>query len=133
MSDLTVQNLQSTYVDVGPGTRGAAVEGGPAFWQALISGQAELQGDWLLTASSHDGTWPHWEMHPQGEEIVLLLSGRFDFELDLDGERTILELRDPFDYVLVPRGAWHIARDAQDARVLFLTAGEGTEHRPLEG
>lgn len=61
-------------------------------------------GDWLLTASSHDGTWPHWEMHPQGEEIVLLLSGRFDFELDLDGERTTLELRDPSTTCSSPAG-----------------------------
>ena len=55
MSELTVQNLQSTYVDVGPGTRGAAVEGGHAFWQALISGQADLQGLAVGGVAGHRG------------------------------------------------------------------------------
>lgn len=126
---IDVHNLTSTYVDVGPGKRGAAVPGGPAFWQALMTGQANLQGDWLMTASTSDGDWPHWEMHPHGEEVVLLVSGSMDFELEVDGERTTVQLRNPCDYVLVPRGAWHIARNAQAAQLVVLTAGEGTQHR----
>jgi len=122
-------NLKTTYVDVGPGRRGATVAGGPEFWARLMTGGVSLQGDWLMTSGTADGDWPHWEMHPQGEEVVMLLSGSADLVLDGD-EPTTHELREPLDYVLVPRGTWHRAVSAKGAQMLFLTAGAGTQHRP---
>jgi len=57
------------------------------------------------------------------------MSGRVTFVLELaDGTREI-ELGGRGAYLVVPRGTWHTARDASAASLLFITAGEGTEHR----
>jgi quercetin dioxygenase-like cupin family protein len=35
----------------------------------------------------------------------------------------------PGDYVINPPGVWHTADVSEEATVLFITAGLGTEHR----
>lgn len=39
-------------------------------------------------------------------------------------------LSEPGTYVLIPRGTWHTATTSEPTRMLFLTDGEGTDHRP---
>ena len=34
------------------------------------------------------------------------------------------------DYAINPPGVWHTADVAESAIAIFITAGEGTEHRP---
>jgi quercetin dioxygenase-like cupin family protein len=34
------------------------------------------------------------------------------------------------DYAINPPGVWHTADVAESATAIFITAGEGTEHRP---
>jgi quercetin dioxygenase-like cupin family protein len=74
--------------------------------------------------------WDHWERHPAGEEILTLLSGELELVLDLpDGERrAVLTAGQTF---VVPRGIWHRAIVRQPGELLFITAGAGTEHRPV--
>jgi quercetin dioxygenase-like cupin family protein len=69
-------------------------------------------------------------MHPNGDEIVCLLEGRVTFVLERHGREERLELAEPGAYVLVPRGTWHTAKTSTRCRMLFITAGEGTQHRP---
>jgi oxalate decarboxylase/phosphoglucose isomerase-like protein (cupin superfamily) len=70
-------------------------------------------------------------MHPHGDEIVCLISGRIDFILEApDGQHRIHELSQPGSFAFVPRGTWHTARTAVPTTLLFITAGEGTQHRP---
>lgn len=71
-----------------------------------------------------------WEMHPDGDEVLTLISGQFDVILDEDGtERTIS--RTPGQGALVPRGVWHRMIINVPGELLFLTPGDTTEHRPL--
>ena len=44
------------------------------------------------------------------------------------GDRRV-ELREPGDFVIVPRATWHSARVATPTTMLFATPGEGTENR----
>jgi oxalate decarboxylase/phosphoglucose isomerase-like protein (cupin superfamily) len=68
-------------------------------------------------------------MHPNGDEIVCLLDGSMDFILEAkDGNRTV-ELSQSGSYVIVPKGTWHTAKVNRPSRMLFITAGEGTQHR----
>ena len=62
-----------------------------------------------------DGSWKHWEMHPAGDEVVVLLSGAMDFTLEIHGtggsssvKHHIVELRGRGTLV-VPQGVWHTA------------------------
>ena len=73
--------------------------------------------------------WTHWEMHPAGDEILLMVEGRATFVLDLpEGSRDV-DL--PAGRLLVvPKGVWHTARVSVPARLLAITAGSGTQHRP---
>lgn len=77
-----------------------------------------------------DKDWDSWEKHPYGDEIVILLSGHMTFVLEMEqGDRTV-ELRVAGDYVVVPRDTWHTARTHDSSCMMFVTPGEGTEHRP---
>jgi mannose-6-phosphate isomerase-like protein (cupin superfamily) len=132
MSDTTpIHDLARDVVVIGEGFSAAAEAGGAEFWRALMAGErADVEAGWLVTAGVHEGTWPHWEMHPEGEELVVLMSGEITFVLDRDGEITEHRLDRPGQLVLVPRGAWHHARAEAPAHLLFVTAGRGTQHRP---
>lgn len=74
--------------------------------------------------------WPSWEMHPLGDELVICIDGTMELVQEFpDGrrERVILEAG---DYAINPPGVWHIAQIADHATAIFVTAGEGTQHRP---
>ena len=47
-----------------------------------------------------------------------------------DGNRAI-KLAEAGSYVVVPRGVWHTAEPSEATRLLFITPGEGTEHRAV--
>ena len=103
-----------------------------SFWQRIGSGQlGSFHNEYLVTTHAYEADWPMWEMHPNGDEVVCLLSGSVLFILDLPEGPTQLPLTQPGSYVLVPRGTWHTARSTGACRLLFITAGEGTQHRPL--
>lgn len=101
------------------------------FWPRLAAGELpQLDEGRLVSQSLSESDWPVWEMHPEGEEIVMLLGGRADLLLELpDGVRT-LPLSGIGSYVLVPRGVWHSANVHEPASLLFITPGRNTQHRP---
>jgi mannose-6-phosphate isomerase-like protein (cupin superfamily) len=67
-------------------------------------------------------------MHPEGDEILSLVSGAIDFVVEERGERRTVELR-PGRTFVVPRGAWHRALVKEPSVVLAVTYGRGTQHR----
>lgn len=104
----------------------------PDFWQRLGSGAlGTFKNERLVTTHTYNKPWTVAEMHPNGDEIVCLLSGSVTFVLETpDGEKTV-ELREPGAYVIVPQGTWHTARTHEPCRMLFITAGEGTQHKKI--
>ena len=101
------------------------------FWPRLMSGQlGTFHHEFLVTTFGYDKDWPNWEMHPNGDEVVLLLDGRTTMVFEIDGRERQIELATSGSYVVVPRGTWHTSRTATPCRMLFITAGEGTQHRP---
>jgi quercetin dioxygenase-like cupin family protein len=124
--------LASTYVHLGEGGAATAIPVTDRFWPDLSSGRLpELEEGRLVTHFSFAGEWDSWEMHPEGEELVVLLSGSVDFILDEGGQERTIELRGPGAFALVPRGAWHRARAHEETTMLFVTPGRGTRHRPF--
>ena len=83
----------------------------------------------LVLMDTQAQTWDSWERHPAGEEVVLLLSGRVDLIQDLDGEHRRIELH-PGEFAINPPGVWHTADVIEPGDGLFITPGQGTEHRP---
>ena len=101
------------------------------FWQRLASGQlGDFHNEVLIACSRFETDWPMWEMHPNGDEVVCLLSGSATFLLEKADRTEEITLNKSGTYVLVPRGTWHTATAQGPCRVLFITPGEGTQHRP---
>ena len=122
-------DLAATYIHLADGGAGEAVPVTADFWPQLMSGERRYPGR-LVTAGDMTGDMTHWEMHPAGEELLIVLSGAATLLLDEPtGERSV-RLGQGEAY-LVPRGIWHRFLARGPARVLFVTYGEGTEHRAL--
>lgn len=124
-----VPNLFSSFVVLDPQQTATVLPVTESFWQDLDRRYGTFAGHSLVSAFSFSADWPTWERHPNGDEIVFLVSGRADFLLrDEDGERRI-SLRQPGSFVVVPKDTWHTAKIADQAAMLFVTPGEGTENR----
>jgi mannose-6-phosphate isomerase-like protein (cupin superfamily) len=122
-------SLDSTYIHLQPDERALAMEGGARFW-AGIAGRHDLDHGRLMGSTEQSADWDHWERHPAGEEILVLLSGELELVLDTgEGEqRAVLE---PGQTFIVPRGIWHRGIVKKPGKLMFITPGAGTEHRPV--
>jgi hypothetical protein len=61
----------------------------------------------------------------------LLLSGSIDVILEEPEGQRVIELRQPGDTSVVPRGIWHRAIFREPSNRISLVAGAGTKMRPL--
>ncbi len=111
---------------------GATVVPQPAFSGEVswYEGYGQRHGDdgregRLVAIHRFDGPWTTWEVHPNGEELVVCLQGEIHLVQEIDGERRGVTLQ-AGDAIVNPAGVWHTATEARDAQVLFVTAGEGT-------
>lgn len=77
-------------------------------------------------------SWTSWEMHPSGEEVVCVVSGHMTLHQQLPGGTEQSFDLGPGDYAINPRGAWHTADADAPVVALFITAAEGTTHRPRQ-
>ena len=118
-----------TYVLLADGPGATPVPVGPDFW-GTIDRRRDLDAGRLVTTYHFEpGRWDHWEMHPAGDEIVVLFAGAFDLVLDAGGEKRTVALCGRAACI-IPRGAWHTANVHEPSEALFITRGAGTEHRP---
>jgi mannose-6-phosphate isomerase-like protein (cupin superfamily) len=131
MPNATTPNLASTYVRLRNDVTAELLTVDATFWERISTGQlGSFHNEYLVTMHSLKSDWDMWEMHPNGDEIVCLLSGSVTFVFDQGKEHKEISLTKSGDYAVVPKGAWHTARTTVESTMLFITAGEGTEHRP---
>lgn len=131
MSQPSAYKLLDTYVHLGDSHVATPLEVNESFWPDLTSGKFDHLGPGrLVSFYQFDSDWDSWEVHPNGDEFVFLFSGSMDFVLDLPEGHTTVPLRTPGEFLLVPRGTWHTARVLAPSSALFVTDGEGTDHRP---
>jgi hypothetical protein len=125
-------SLSSTYLRLRSDVTIEAIRGDATFWPRLMSGQlGDFHNEYLVTTFEYSADWTHWEMHPLGDEIVCLLSGEALMILERDAVEQHIRLESAGQFVLVPKSTWHTAKVSAPCRMLFITAGEGTQHRPL--
>lgn len=89
--------------------------------------------DGLVVGAPHMArSAPHGgEMHPDGDELLYLLSGSVSVTLELEDGSQTLRLA-PGQALLVPRGVWHDVLVHEPSQIVHLTPGPGGEHRPLD-
>lgn len=98
----------------------------PDLYQILERDYQGFAGHVLVSAHHFTDTWPSWEVHPNGDEMVVLLSGSAEFRLRTASGDKSVHLDRPGAYVLVPKNTWHTAIISEPAAMLFITPGEGT-------
>jgi hypothetical protein len=122
-------DLAATYLHLEDGPAATPHEGGGAFWRN-IDRRTELQEGRLVCVFAMSGDWPHYEMHPIGDEVVYLLSGAMALVLEMPEGKRVVELQ-PGRACVVPRGVWHRGLVRAPGEALFITRGKGTQHRPV--
>jgi mannose-6-phosphate isomerase-like protein (cupin superfamily) len=131
-------DLSKNYFLLEPDGEAIALPGGRDFWSQLMSGNASDPGIRRLMGSEHGrlltvltmaGNWTNWEMHPAGDELLFMLEGSATFVLDLhEGVREVA--LNAGRLLVIPKGVWHTAKMSGPARLLAITAGLGTQHKP---
>ena len=121
-----------TYLQLGANGAITSLPGGDAFWAQPEEALDGTGKDWLVTEFECASDWASWEMHPHADEFVYLLSGAATlvFETGAGPVRVPLPGRGA---VVVPRGTWHTAEVSAPSRMLFVTMGAGTQHKPHAG
>ena len=137
MADDTIDLLKNYFL-LEPDGAAVLLPGGGDFWSQLMSGDATDPGirrlmksekGRLLSALTMGADWTNWEMHPAGDEVLFMLEGKATFVLDLpDGLKEINLSAGRL--LIIPKGVWHTAKVNEPARLLAITAGLGTQHRP---
>lgn len=129
---MTTPRLEERFIHLGLGARAEVL---PPFdgmaWYEAYGAHAAADGaeGRLVSQYTFTADWDAWEMHPAGAEVVICTHGAMILVQEFaDGrqERTAL---DAGDYAINPAGVWHTADVAESATAIFITAGEGTQHR----
>jgi hypothetical protein len=90
----------------------------------------ELSGGRLMGAIRMAKDPDHWEMHPDGDEIIILLSGSMDVILCEADKHRVVSLRDS-GVCIVPRSTWHRQTVLSPCEFIFVTPAKGTQLQPL--
>jgi len=120
--------LDSTYIHLRPDESALAMEGGAAFWQGIET-RHDLDRGRLMGSTDQKADWDHWERHPAGDEILTLLSGEMVVVLETAAGEQHVPLKSGETFI-VPKGVWHRAIVRAPGRLMFVTPGAGTEHKP---
>lgn len=113
-----------------PRLRATEVAVTPTVYEELDARFDNFRGHVLVGAHRFESDWSSWEIHPEGDEMVVLVSGAAEMVLERGGRRESSLLEAPGSYVVVPKGTWHTARIAVPTVLFFVTPGEGTLNAP---
>jgi mannose-6-phosphate isomerase-like protein (cupin superfamily) len=119
----TVLDLAHDVVGVDGATRRAHL------MERRTDGPARIDG-FTIGAPMVSGDPPHnGEMHPDGDELLFVVSGRIEVHLELDDGHRRITL-EPGQAVVVPRGTWHQVHHVEPAQMIHITPGPNGDHRP---
>ena len=126
---MTEYDLERTYLFI-DGAGGLAAQAvGPEFWAEIASNPHA--GGTMISAGVGDADWTTWEMHPSGAEVLVILEGEPRVWLDHPDGRLEAIGASPGATVIVPKGAWHRVECDHHHKILYVTYGPGTTHRPV--
>ena len=104
---------RAVLVDQEPGRPPRRIDG-LAIGAPLVTGNAP-----------HDG-----EVHPDGDELLYLVSGAMSLRLEYPGGDVEVEVH-AGQAVVVPQGVWHKLTLREPSQLLHITPGPGGDARPL--
>lgn len=73
---------------------------------------------------------PHaGEMHPNGDEVVYVMSGLIEVTLEFEHNEIVRVEAD--EGIIIPKGIWHRIHVIEPAKLLTISSGPGFEYRAL--
>ncbi|SEH48618.1 Cupin domain-containing protein [Mycolicibacterium rutilum] len=129
------QNLLVTPLHLGPGSQVRTVRGFAWRPEALAAYSTATADDGtdgrLMVVIEDEGRGDHWERH-RADEVIVCLTGQVSVLRSPNGSDDNADevLLGPGDAVVNPAGTWHAVDMHGRARVLTITPGPGSEHRP---
>lgn len=126
---MSVHNILETFAVMDSHKRLHTEAADNTLYQRLEEDYHQFKNCELLACYSFDKDWDSWEIHPEGDELVILLSGKVTFLIESANQMLTSDLIKAGDYAIVPKGCWHTADVHEPSQVLFITPGEGTQHR----
>jgi quercetin dioxygenase-like cupin family protein len=126
-------DLLATPLHLGLGSRARPIEGF-AFDPDVLRAYGEAIADdgtegRMVFVIDEEGPGDHWERHPAGDEVIVCISGVVTVVREV-GEVTEQVVLRPGEAAINPAGVWHAVDADRAARLLTITPGLGTEHRP---
>lgn len=83
-------DLNETYVKL-DGSRAKPIHG-EYFWQLPAKEKNRLAGGWLVAGFPiHQDT--HWERHPEGDEVLYMISGSVQLIQEAKGGERVIEMQ----------------------------------------
>jgi mannose-6-phosphate isomerase-like protein (cupin superfamily) len=122
-------DLIDTYIHLLDGGSAESIAVDDEFW-AQIGNREALHEGRLMGAFRVTEDPSHWEVHPEGDEILYLISGSMDVILQQQGREHIVPLRDR-GVCIVPRGVWHRQVVHSPSEFAFIAPGKGTQTRTV--
>ena len=112
-------------------TVGLARDTGEACFMVPTNGPPRRIAGYTVGAPMVTEDPPHaGEMHPDGDEMLYVVSGRFHVTLELDAGHRAVELH-AGDALVIPLGVWHLVAVQEPGQLVHITPGPRGEHRPL--
>ena len=126
---VTPFSIEETFVVMSPDKQAT-----PETFDALLYHRIDrtydgFKGHELIACHQFERDWPTWEIHPHGDEVIVLMSGRATLLLETDAGEDAIELSKAGDVAIVPKDTWHTARISVPTQMLFITPGEDTQNR----
>ena len=133
---MTAIDLSRTPLHLGLGASVAvepAFDGDMSWYESYLARHAGDGAEGRLVAMmTFSESWPMWEMHPNGTEIVLCTAGSITLHQERPDGTTASVTLGPGQCAVNEPGTWHTADVADSATAVFITPGLGTRHRPRD-
>ena len=123
------QRLATNFVVLDDTLGADVIDVAPDLYERLDRDYGNFAGHVLVASHAFDEDWPTWEIHPAGDEMVILVSGDVDLVLAAEDGDDVIRMTEAGTFAIVPRNTWHTARIRRHSVMMFITPGEGTENR----
>lgn len=129
---MSAARLEERFIHLGLGAR--AVEQPPFCGMEWYEGYGARHGadgaeGRLVSQYVFTEDWTSWELHPAGDEVVICIAGAMVLVQEQAGGAVVETPLVAGEYAINPAGVWHTADVPENATAIFITAGEGTQHR----
>ncbi len=125
-----VNEIERNFIVLSPDKTAFIEQADSTLYERLDQTYADFKGHDLVSCYEFESDWDSWEVHPHGDEVVLLIYGDITFVLKFEIDEVEISLVNQGQYLIVPKGVWHTAKTKTKSKVLFITPGQGTQHRP---